>query len=298
MVRAVGGRNGLQKFRVARIAVVIHVHEARLRRGDEEAVALGVVQHFQRHALLSRPEVVDLVKRERHGRRVPHTGPERAFHHVGDVNHGRGRVRRKHHLDRRRFRRRFFRRHAMRRKHRARAGLDHRDGITRLGHVGLDRAGDQHAVDPVVNRYAVRIPHGDRGAFVRPHHLGRLIRDRVTHDDRARTHTGEEPDAVVFRHHQILQDLALWHLDGTQAIRKARQIHGMQHAFVQRRDVGLGPVAIEEDVVRDEIGRQRHLHQNFAEVGRLGIDVHNRDSFATHRLVRLAFVVEQRQQFS
>ena len=71
----------------------------------------------------------------------------------------------------------------------------------------------------------------------------------------------------------------------------------MQQTFPQGRDVGLGAVAIEKDVMRHEIRGQRNLHQNFSEVGRVGIDVHDRDPFAPHRLARLTFLVQEGQDF-
>ena len=69
----------LKKLRLSRIGIVIQIDEPRLGRGDVQAVPLRVVEHFQRHPLFPRAEVIDLIEGKRLGLRIPDPGPQRCL---------------------------------------------------------------------------------------------------------------------------------------------------------------------------------------------------------------------------
>jgi hypothetical protein len=143
--------------------------------------------------------------------------------------------------------------------------FQHGHRISLIRHVRLDRAGDEHPIDAVVNRNAVRI-QDERGCIGRADRLDRPIGLCIPHHDIARTHAGEKPGLVIFRDDQILIDLAIRDIDRAQTIRKPGEIYGKQNALPQGRDVRLALVAVEKDVMGDEIGREGNIHQDFPEV--------------------------------
>ena len=69
----------------------------------------------------------------------------------------------------------------------------------------------------------------------------------------ARTHAGEIPRLVIFRDDEILADLAIRHFNGLQTIGEAGEVDDVQQTFPQGREIGFRPIAVEEDVVRDEV---------------------------------------------
>ena len=68
---------------------------------------------------------------------------------------------------------------------------------------------------------------------------------------------------------------------------RLRHVDDAQLGLAERGDIGLRRIAIVEDVVGDEIGRQRNGLDDLAEVRRGGIDVDDGDAFlprlARHR---------------
>ena len=71
--------NGLQKLRMLRIAIVIDIHMAGLRRRDIETIPFSVIQHLQRNTLPARAVVVDLLKTKILALGIPHRTPQRGL---------------------------------------------------------------------------------------------------------------------------------------------------------------------------------------------------------------------------
>lgn len=260
MMGAGSGWDSLEKLRLPWIAVVIQIDKPRLGGGHKQAVPLRVVEHFQRHPLLPWSEIIDLSERKCLGRRIPDPGPQRPFQHIGDVHHGGISIGAEHNFDGSGFGGRRFRRDFVRREHVPGTGFQHRDRLTRFGHIRLDGARHEHTIDAVVNRNPVRIQNRRHGRLSRADRFDRLILDGVTHDHVARAHTGEVPRLVIFRHDEILADLAVRYGNRAQPVGEPGEVHDVQKALAQGRDIGFALVAVEKDVVRDEVGGKRNLH--------------------------------------
>ena len=81
------------------------------------------------------------------------------------------------------------------------------------------------------------------------------------------------------RENHVLADLAVRHRHGLGRERTLAHIDDPQLAFAEGGDVSLGHIAVVEDVMGDEIRRQRYSLDNLFEVGRRGIDVNDGDPF-------------------
>ena len=111
--------------------------------------------------------------------------------------------------------------------------------------------------------------------------------DGIAGNDHIRSHAGHIPLLVVRGKHDIFTDLAVRNVDDFYAVRIHRQIDDTKFRFTERRQVKLGRVAVVKNVVRDEIRRQRNVHEYVAVVCRLRVHVENGDAlFAALRAER------------
>ena len=82
-----------------------------------------------------------------------------------------------------------------------------------------------------MNRNAVRIQDKGLCRFSRPDGFDRRILHGITHNHRARAHTGEVPGLVIFRDHQVFQDLAVRYRNAAQPIGETCEVDDVQEAF-------------------------------------------------------------------
>ena len=185
------------------------------------------------------------------------------------------------------------------------ARFHHADGFARVAEIRCAHgAREQDPIDAVVDGDPVRIGRGHL------HRLQRLVLLCVADDHGLRAHAAQVPVLAVVGEDDVLADAAARHRhDFADAVRLLLHVDDAQFLLAERRDVGLGLVAVVEDVVRDEVARQRNVLHDLAEILGRRIDVDDRDALLARRgrhrglerlqrLRRLGLVIDHREDLA
>jgi len=176
----------------------------------------------------------------------------------------------------------------VRRQHLAGARLDDHDRLAGIrGILGVDRTRHQHAVDTVMRGDAVRIGRGHRHGF---EHLVRL---RIADDDDRASHAGEIPAVLRLGEGEILADDAAGNGDDLGPVRETCHVEHPQFGTAKRGDIGPFARWIVEDVVRDQIRRQRNLGKDLTVVRRCRVELDKGDALLAKGLLALGFIEDE-----